>query len=252
MLQLKKYVFIFLFGISFFIACSGDEEGGDAVSKNELELIFSERINVKEPSGLAINKSGSVLYTVSDNTAQVYMLSTNGNVIQTLNYKGNDLEGISAYKGNNLLLAEERTKEIVEFDMSTGVNTKHRIDFNNNNENSGIEGVAYAENINSIFILNEKDPGKLLRLRSDFSVSVEYDLNFASDYSGIFYDDVSKELWIVSDQSKTINKCTLKGDIIESYSIRVTQAEGIAMANDKIYVVSDAEEKLYIFKKPQN
>ncbi len=61
-----------------------------------------------------------------------------------------------------------------------------------------------------------------------------------------------KELWIVSDQSKTINKCTLTGDLIDSYSIGVLQAEGIAIAKDKIYVVSDAEEELYIFKKPQN
>ncbi len=238
--------------MSFFISCSDDNGGGDDIIKDKLELIFSNRINVKEPSGLAINKSESILYTVSDHTAQVYMLSTTGNVIQTLNYKGNDLEGVSTFKANKLLLAEERTKEIVEFDMTTGAYTKHRIDYNNNDENSGIEGVAYAENINAIFILNEKNPGKLIRLRSDFSVSTEYDLKFASDYSGIYYDNGMKELWIVSDESKTINKCTLTGDLIDSYSIGVLQAEGIAIAKDKIYVVSDAEEELYIFKKPQN
>ncbi len=80
----------------------------------------------------------------------------------------------------------------------------------------------------------------------------EYELDFASDYSGIFYEKSSNSLWIISDQNKTINKCSLKGKVIETYSIDVDQAEGIAIASDKIYVVSDAEEKLFVFKKPTN
>ncbi|MEN8124409.1 MAG: SdiA-regulated domain-containing protein, partial [Bacteroidota bacterium] len=141
--------------------------------------------------------------------------------------------------------------QIVEYDMNTGHTLKHTINYENNDDNSGIEGVAYAKNLNAIFILNEKNPGKLIKLRSDFSIIAEYDLNFASDYSGIFHENSTNNLWIVSDKNKTLNKCTLKGDLIESYSIRVTQAEGIAISKDKIYVVSDAEEKLYIYKKPQ-
>jgi len=151
-----------------------------------------------------------------------------------------------------LLLAEERTKEIVEFDIASGIAIKHKINYENSDGNSGIEGVTYKENDGTTFILNEKDPGKLIRLRADFSIIAEYDMNFASDYSGIFYDSSTNNLWIVSDQNKTINKCTLKGELIESYSIGVTQAEGIAVANDRIYVVSDAEEKLYIYKNPIN
>ncbi|RLD26004.1 MAG: hypothetical protein DRI54_03705 [Bacteroidetes bacterium] len=209
-------------------------------------------MDVLEPSGLAVSSSGNVLYTVSDNTAEVYKLSTKGDILQTFNYKGNDLEGVSTFTGNNLLLAEERTKEIVVFDMSSGTSTKHFINYDNNNKNSGIEGVTYNSIDGTIFILNEKNPGKLIRLRADFSIIAEYELDFASDYSGIFHDSSSNELWIISDQNKTINKCTLTGELIKRYPISVTQAEGIAIANDKIYVVSDAEEKLYIYKKPIN
>lgn len=248
---LKKLLFVAVLGSLVVISCSdrnSDDGGGDL--KDDLELLSTFDVAIAEPSGLTINTAGTVLYTVSDHTAQVYSLTTEGSVMQTFSYKGNDLEGVSTFKRNKLLLAEERTKELVEFDMTTGSFTKHRINYKNNDENSGIEGVAFAENLNAIFILNEKNPGKLLRLRSDYSVSVGYDLTFASDYSGIFYDNELKELWIVSDQNKTLNKCTLKGVLIESYSIKVTQAEGIAIANDKIYMISDAEEKLYIYKKP--
>lgn len=242
-----KILLIVLLGLGLIMSCS---DTNNDIPYDKLELVASYRIDIAEPSGLAVSKSGNVLYTVSDNTAKVYRLSTSGTLIQTFNYVGNDLEGVSTFTGNKLLLAEERTKEIVEFDMTSGITSKHKINYENNDENSGIEGVTYNSLDGTIFILNEKNPDKLIRLRSDFSIIAEYDLNFASDYSGIFFESSTNNLWIVSDQNKTINKCTLTGDLIESYSIGVTQAEGIAIANDRIYVVSDAEEKLYVYKKP--
>ncbi len=249
---LKNHLFVILLLSFVAISCSDSDDGGGEDKKDDLELISTFDVLVAEPSGLAINSSGTVLYTVSDHTAKVYKLSIKGEITKIYKYEGDDLEGVSTFKGVKLLLAEERSKELVEFDMSSETFVKHRINYQNMDSNSGLEGVAFAENLNAIFILNEKNPGKLIRLRSDFTVSAEYDLNFASDYSGIFYDNGSKELWIVSDQSKTINKCTLKGDLIGSYSIKVTQAEGIAISKDKIYLISDAEEKLFIYKKPQN
>ncbi len=247
MLPLKKAIILF-FGIIINYSCS--DKNIVPSSNNNLELEASYNIAVLEPSGLAVDSSGNILYVVSDNSAQVYKLSTTGNVLQTYGYEGNDLEGVSTFTENKLLLTEERTKELVVFDIITGGFSNHVINYNNNDANSGIEGVTYDANSNTIFILNEKNPGLLIRLRSDFSVIAQYELDFANDYSGIFYESLSNNLWIVSDQSKIINKCTLTGEVIESYSINIEQAEGIAIANNKIYVVSDAEEKLYVYKKP--
>jgi len=134
--------------------------------------------------------------------------------------------------------------------MGSGSYIKHKIDYENTDSNSGLEGITYNFNDNTIFILNEKDPGLLIKLKSDFTILSKVKLDFASDYSGIFYESATNNLWIVSDQSKTINKCNLLGKLIESYPISVIKAEGIAVSNDKIYIVSDAEAKLYIFKKP--
>jgi uncharacterized protein YjiK len=218
--------------------------------KEALELEASYKIKVKEPSGLGINDAGTVLYTVSDKTSKVYKLSTTGDVIQTLDCEAANLEGVSSYTSNKLLLAEEGSKTIVVFDMVTGEESNHKIKYKNKDKNSGIEGVTYDNNSETIFILNEKNPGKLIRLRNDFSVMAKYDLDFASDYSGIFYDNSSNKLWILSDQYKTVNKCTLKGELIESFTIDVKQPEGIAIANKYIYIVSDSEAKLYVYKKP--
>ena len=218
--------------------------------KEALELEASYKIKVKEPSGLAINDSGTVLYTVSDKTSTVYKLSLTGDVIQTIDCKGTNLEGVSTYTAGKLLLAEEGTKTIVVFDMVTGEGSNHKIKYKNKDENSGIEGVTYDNNSETIFVLNEKDPGKLIRLRNDFSILATYDLDFADDYSGVFYENSSNELWVLSDQNKTVNKCTLKGKLIKSFTIDVKQPEGIAIANKNIYVVCDEEAKLYVYKKP--
>jgi len=242
MLILKNILIIFV-GIIILPSC-------DDQKKANLELEASYKINVSEPSGLSINESGTELYTVSDNTSVVYIVSPTGDVIQTIDFKGSNLEGVSTYTENKLLLAEESNKKIVVLDMVTGESSKHKIKYKNKDKNSGIEGVAFDNNSNTIFILNEKDPGKLIRLRNDFSVLAKYDLNFADDYSGIFYENSSNLLWIVSDQNKTVNMCTLSGELIKSFKIKVSQPEGIAVTDNYIYIVCDAKAKLYVFKKP--
>lgn len=222
----------------------------DDHKKAHLELEASYKINVSEPSGLSINDSGTELYTVSDKTSVVYTLSPTGEVIQTIDFKGSNLEGVSTYTENKLLLAEESSKKIIVLDMVTGEASKHKIKYKNKDKNSGIEGVAFDDNSNTIFILNEKKPGKLIRLRNDFSVLSTHDLNFAADYSGIFYENFSNQLWIVSDQSKSVNKCTLSGELIKSFKIKVAQPEGIAVTDNHIYIVCDAKATLYVYKKP--
>ncbi len=234
--------------MAFFQACSKSDTV--VATDSELELISSNKINVSEASGLTINAAGSTLYTVSDNTSNIYELATDGTVIKEYVYNGNDVEGISMVSNNKMLLVEERTKEIVEYDLSSKTYNKHTIIYSNNDSNSGLEGIAINLNDNSIFILNEKDPGLLMRLRSDFSIIESYNLNFASDYSGIFYDKDLNILWILSDERKTINKCSLKGVLIKSYSINVNKAEGIAVTNNTIYIVSDSNSTLYKFNKP--
>ena len=248
LLKIKNIGVILSVIFILFVSCSKNNEVFPV--NNGLELINSYKINVLEPSGLAINNDGTILYTVSDSTNKIYKLSTAGDVLQTFEYAGNDLEGISVFTNTKLLVVEERTKEVVEYDMETGNFTKHKIDYKNTTANSGLEGVAYNFNDGIIFILNEKDPGLLIRLNPNYTIKTSTTLNFASDYSGIFHESATDNLWIVSDQSRTINKCDLDGNLKKSYPINVVKAEGIAVSNDKIYIVSDAEAKLYIYKKP--
>ena len=234
--------------MAFFQACNKS----DSVVKtsNTLELISSYKINVSEPSGLAISTNGTELFTVSDNTNNIYKLSVTGDILKEFQFTGNDLEGISTYTAGKLLISEERTKQIIEFDINTQNFTTQTIDYKNQDANSGIEGICYNPNTKAIYILNEKNPGLLIELDTSFSIVSTVELKFASDYSGIFYDVSLNVLWIVSDQSKTLNKCKLNGDLIKEYQLKLSKAEGVAVTSNKIYIVSDSENKLYVFNKP--
>jgi len=215
-----------------------------------LTLIDSYDVGVTEPSGLGISEAGDFLYTVSDDTNQIYKLSLIGEVVETYAYTGDDLEGVSAYTTDKLLIAEEALKQIIEFDIVTGASTAHDIAYSNNAENGGIEGVAYDPIGDAIYILNEKDPGLLLELASDFSVTSELALNLAADYSGIYYDTTDDNLWIVSDQSNTLNHCTVGGVLLGRHPLDISKTEGVVVTSDKIYMISDSEAKLYVYEKP--
>lgn len=76
------------------------------------------------------------------------------------------------------------------------------------------------------------------------------EINYSTDISDIFYDQTDSSLWIVSDESKRILKLTLALHLISEWSIPVVQGEGITIVQDKIFIVSDPESKMYVFQKP--
>lgn len=244
--SILNYNLTFFIFISLFVA-SCDKTTS---TTSQLKLLNTFAIDVPEPSGLAINSSGNILYTVSDHTNKVYKLSTSGLVLQTFSFTGNDLEGVCNYTNGKLLVAEERTKNIIELTMATGTFSTHPMEYENKEVNAGIEGITYNPTTQNIYFLNEKNPDKLYKLNTSFNIIENFDLDFANDYSGLFYDATDDLLWIVSDESQSINKCTLEGKLIEAYIINVQKPEGIAIANNKIYIVSDSQEKLYTFQKP--
>ena len=229
-------------------SCRKDEDV-DSTNNNDLEFISKISINVTEPSGLAIDEKNDVLYTVSDNTNNIYKLSKNGSVLKEYNIDADDLEGITIFN-SELLIVDERTKQIIEYNPVNNELTKHTIDYENTEANSGFEGITYNSDDDVIYVLNEKNPGQLLTFNNNYNIINTVSLSFANDYSGIFYDNKKKVLWIVSDASATVNKCTLTGELINSYSLDIDKCEGVAIDNKLgyIYFVSDSESKLYTYK----
>jgi uncharacterized protein YjiK len=240
-----KYFFNILVISIFLFQCQKRE----TEFPNQLELLGSYDLTIPEPSGLAIDPTGN-LYVVSDQTNQIYQISTTGITLQTFGFTGNDLEGITYFNADKFLVAEERTKNLILYNPSDNSAISHLMSYENTDSNSGIEGVAYNPNTQTSYFVNEKNPEKLFKADSNFNISGIYDLNFANDYSDLYFENTTNILWILSDESQTVNSCSTEGVLTESFSINVDQPEGIVVTSDKIYIVSDSQEKLYVFQKP--
>lgn len=207
-------------------------------------------VNIPETSDLSFGSSPDILYTVSDRTAKVYKITTKGKVLSELSYTGGDLEGVCYAENQFLYVAEERLRKIIKLDLQGNQVGEKAIPIEMNDENQGLEGISYATFNTHFYILNEKNPGLLIETDDNLNVLKSYPLTFASDYSGICVDNVNQQLWIVSDESASVNQCTMKGELIESYRIPVSNPEGIAFnpINNDLYVISDTEARLYLFK----
>jgi uncharacterized protein YjiK len=238
----------FLIAIAATIIFSCNKDDDPALEK--LTLLRQYDIAVAEPSGLSYSAGGNALYTVSDQTGNAYKLSLTGSVISTLGFTGNDLEGITVNPSNgDIWVVAERSRQLIKLKSNGTEIDRFQLDIEANDDNAGLEGIAFNSENDHLYILNEKNPGLLLEVNEQGKIVRETELNFASDYSGIFFDHSEEVLWIVSDESKTVTKCDLFGELDKSFNIPIAQAEGIVVNSQEkeIYLTRDGNSKMYIF-----
>jgi len=200
---------------------------------------------IYEPSGLSFSPNKDFMYTVSDR-GELYAISFTGKKLMELPYTGEDFEGVTVNKNNgNIFLVKERKGQLVEL-TSKGELIK-TYDVIGDSGNSGLEGLTYDSKRDIFYMLKEKSPGELITYSLKNGVISKKKLAFALDYSGIFYNNATDNLWIVSQESHTLSKCTLSGSVIESYSLPNSSIEGIVVNDEETiaFIVSDHDNKLF-------
>ncbi|MFH0992674.1 MAG: SdiA-regulated domain-containing protein [bacterium] len=115
--------------------------------------------------------------------------------------------------------------------------------------NNALEGVTIDKR-NHLFILNEKAPRLMLEYYRGQELARK-EITAALDLSDIFYKEQANCLWIVSDESQKVLKLDMNGTVLSEYSIPFSKGEGITIVQNKLYIISDADGKLYVFQKPQ-
>ena len=202
-------------------------------------------MSIYEPSGLSYSSDRQSLYTVSDR-GMLYEISLTGSVISELPFTGNDFEGITVDSlTSDIYICEEGKGRLVKLNSKGVEQSSYNI--LNNPGNKGLEGLTYNKNLDEFYMLKEKTDGLLIKYSVTNNTKTQVKLNFANDYSGIYYNGVSNKLWIVSDESKTLTQCTLGGIKIKSYKLPISGVEGIVVndAETEAYLVSDPNNKLY-------
>lgn len=231
------------------LTCNKSNSTDSPKDKNQLSIISTHLLALSEPSGLAINATGTVLWTVTNDPERIYKLDIKGNPIDTLNYRGDDLEGIAYDPSDTTLwVVEEKRREIVHLDINGNILLRQKINLGGP-LNSGPEGIC-LDAAGNIYVLNEKEPGLFLELNTDLSIKKMYPLSFADDYSGLAYNREKNCFWIISDQDESLYLWSREKGVLEEYSLPFSKAEGIAFneAEKRLYIVSESLKKLYVFQ----
>ena len=249
--------------------------------------IKDKEAGLTEPSGLALARNGDALWTISDDKKRIFMLDLEGELLSDQSFKIDDegLEGITVDPvTGDLLVIKEEAYEILKIDMtSKEMVSRHPLsdmaDFESirqhlsgDVDNDGLEGITFNQDTGSFFLLKEREPGLIIEISNDLGAILgvrvldavngfaDDDVEAAKiDVSGLQYDPTRSSFWIVSDRAKRLFLYDLERDqVVQSATLgyendgefrEIEKAEGVAIdaQNHRLYVVSDAEARLYVF-----
>lgn len=247
--------------------------------------INHESSGLDEPSGAVLAQDKKGLWVISDNKKRIFQIDFDGNLKPDITIRTDDkqLEGITLDEKGNLFVVSEGKNKIIVFDDQGNLKQEQKLEnipgydqvaqyFNQPDmENKGLEGITVSNN--DLFCLKEGYPGLLIKISLDLQKIIEFKIldknnNFLDDeiesskidYSGICYDSLRDCFWIVSDKAKRLFLYSwLNNQVIVSFPLdyeengnkkQIQKAEGVAYdpKNQKLYIVSDREARLYIYQ----
>ena len=188
--------------------------------------------------------------TVDDNLSKVHVISNTGNIIRTLSFTGDDLEGVTYVPNDSsIYIVEEKKKEIVKLDTTGNEILRFPVSLNNTDAKHGLEGISYNPTNGHLFVVSEQSPSLLMEMTLAGEIIATHELSFAQDYSAGYFDTRDSSLWILSDKSKIVAKCDLQGNPVQQYSTGLEKFEGLIVdsKNGNIYLINDNTNILYVF-----
>lgn len=237
-----KNLFILLLSFIFVSACGNNKPS----NPGKLKSVETYNLDIPEPSGLAF--ANGKLWIVSDREKVVYQVNVKGEIENSFELNDKDFEGI-AVSDSLFAVVKEVAREIILFNKSGKEVRRKSLDIDGS-KNSGLEGITYNSSNGHYFIINEKKPSLLIETDKNFNELKRKEINEVKDLSSVEYSPKENCLWLLSDEDELLIKASLDGEFLEEYKIDIKQAEGVAVddENNLIYIISDKEEKLYVFK----
>jgi uncharacterized protein YjiK len=206
-------------------------------------------MSIGEPSGLAYCEATHSLYMVSDANPFVYRIDTAGIILGSIPVAAADLEGITlSGAGDTIFVVEETASQITTF-LANGTKVSSFPLLVRTEVSHSLEGIT-RNAAGHLVVINEKAPTLMVELAGGAEVGRVL-LTYTSDISDICYDRGEDCYWIVSDESQKVIKVSRSGALLGEWPVPLQQGEGIAFIGNRMYLVSDADAKLYVFAKPQ-
>ena len=215
-------------------------------------------------SGITYSPKTDTLFAITNAPRFVYELSKKGEILRTIELLGfNDTEDITYIEDDLFAIVDEENKTfyVVRIkENQTSINIfesikQVKLDYNYF-ENFGLEGITYNKSKDEFYLVNERLPkkvisveglmsGKTLKIKTlDNLIKNNY---YLSDLSAIHFDNIKKELFLLSDESKILAMVNQEGDFISFFDIKadpylskMIHPEGITTDNDGyIYIVGE-------------
>jgi len=242
--------------------------------KNGVAPLIEKMVMEKEITSISENLSGITwdpvskkLLAVSNQPAQLFQLDLHGHVLHAIMLPDKlDTESVSFLDSNNFLIAEERKRQITIIELSIDKESYITLDsqliFNlGGKPNSGIEGIAFSQKNNVLFIANEKHPACIYKIegviqRGSKALQIEKIYSSINDISGLAWSENLQRLYVLSEEDKSVveissNGRILRASVLSDFVKNIPQPEGIAIHNERIYIVSEPN-LFYVFDmKPE-
>ncbi len=229
-------------------------------------------------SGVTYDHERGSLWIVVDKPQSLYELDLQFNILRHVEIQDfKDTEAIAYAGGGTFIFTDEREKtvaiaEITDQTKKLERNLLRQLTVNlTKRDNKGLEGVTIDPATNTIYIVRERDPMKLVKIegfmKNENRINVEdvkeIDVNdmHLDDLSGLHFDTNTNHLLILSHESKLLVEVDLDGNMMSYMELErgfnnldssIPQAEGVTMdADGNIYIVSEPN-LIYRYKKTAN
>lgn len=213
----------------------------------DIEQIFPKQkisVPVEEPSDVCV--IGNEFIVVSDK-GDVFALSKDFSQKRLLHANLSDPEGVFC-AGDSIWVAEERSRLVTQLLYTNPASIRSVEIPYSGGRNKGYEAICRNAKGNWL-IFTEKEPVWMIELDAQFHEIGRTILQLRGDVSSAaFYNG---HLFLLSDEAACVWKMDLASNkILKTYTFNILNAEGLCFdADGGMWILSDAEQKIYQFEK---
>ncbi len=221
-----------------------------------------------DASGVTWSPVTGHLYVVVDGPEKIVEITLAGEWVRKVKLKGfEDTEGICHLRDHRFAVVEENEMTVTLFDLPPGdekVSSKNGIAISlasplPKDDPSGLEGVSYDAGSDTLYVVKEAEPKEVYVVEG---ASSEEPVVYASkelreavadlkDVSDVHYHASEKLLYLLSDRSRAIVRCTLAGEIVDTLSLEKDHLGLPESISDAEGITTDADGNLYICSEPR-
>jgi len=227
-------------------SCSDNNQNTET---SGIKLISRKQLGIEEPSGITFTADYSGYWIIDGKKGRIIKTTASGEPLETLIYKGEDIEGIYFDSTDSTLwIAEERSRHLVQLTLSGNVLKIIPVQIEGV-ENKGLEGMT-RDSEGNFWVVNENSPAAVLKVDPNGAILQQYPVDFASDLSDISIIPPGNEFYLLSDESSAFYRWSPSDGMKEKYTLPSVKYEGIVYNpyEKTITVVNDETQLLEIYK----